>query len=159
MAEDGDRLHRALHLLLDTRKDCRGSDSMGALSKSVIFISLKMLFSCSVVCPSASVSVTPKPAKKTLCLLFLCILSLCLHSSCGSFSLEDVEPSPFLILLPIHCLHSFLLAPFFTTLCRVDPYLDTGMQITLWIRGSINGRSTLKEDGLGSFACHGPYRP
>lgn len=132
--EDGYRVHQAIHLSVDRRKDCLAwllPDSMGALSKSVIFPFLKILFSCSVVCPPLSFSMaqlplTPKPANRhSGCCYFLL---LCLHS----LSLLDVKPSPLWILKnsasSLSFPSCFLIFPL-----RADPYSDTGMQITLWI--------------------------
>lgn len=106
-AEASDQVHQTIHLLAQRRKDRLLSDSMGALSKSVIFPFLKILFSCSAVCPSMSSfmpSLFLKSAKRhSGCCYFLLLLYVSIRPL---FSLTVVKRSPLWILMP-HLLPCF----------------------------------------------------
>ena len=94
-AADGDRAHKAIHLLVDRRKDRLARplpDSMGPLLSRPFFPFLKILFSCSVVCPSLSfpmpsLVLTLKPARRHSGACYIPLL--CLNSEWFS-----VRPSP-----------------------------------------------------------------
>lgn len=95
----GDREDRAIHLLVDRKKDCLARllpDSMGALSKSAIFPFLKILFSC-CLSPLCHLPVTCPHSFPLLSLPRDTLTAVIFYYSV-SILVQVVKPSPLWIL-------------------------------------------------------------